>query len=124
MTQLKDVYFDKFSSADDVEKEFEAPGCLKDAEALFAYYSYEDYQGSALVVFTREGKLYEVNGSHCSCRGLEGQWSPEETTLQFLYQRFCTENSDSYVFRDSDTGAKKALQHLIENAYLNKIIME
>lgn len=31
-----------------------------------------------------DGKLYEVNGSHCSCYGFEGQWSPEETTVDYL----------------------------------------
>ena len=28
--------------------------------------------------------LYEVHGSHCSCYGFEGQWTPEETTLEYL----------------------------------------
>ncbi len=27
------------------------------------------------------GTLYENHGSHCSCYGFEGQWSPEETTF-------------------------------------------
>lgn len=31
--------------------------------------------------------LYEVNGSHCSCYGLEGQWEEEETTVEALAYR-------------------------------------
>lgn len=30
------------------------------------------------------GKLYEVRGSHCSCHGFEGQFEPEEATLEYL----------------------------------------
>lgn len=31
-----------------------------------------------------DGKLYEVRGSHCSCYGFEGQFEPEEATLEYL----------------------------------------
>ncbi|MCX6096816.1 MAG: hypothetical protein NT125_08960, partial [Candidatus Bipolaricaulota bacterium] len=48
---------------------------------------YEDYWGSAFVLLARDGRLYEVNGSHCSCFGLEGQWALEETVLEELANR-------------------------------------
>lgn len=51
---------------------------------LIAYYTYANYSGSAWVLFEQDGKLYEVNGSHCSCYGLEGQWCPEETDLETI----------------------------------------
>lgn len=54
---------------------------------LLASYTDADYNGDAFVLFTRNGKLYEVNGSHCSCYGLEGQWEPEETTVEALLHR-------------------------------------
>lgn len=57
---------------------------LKDCTILYAWYEYEDYSGSAVVIFERLGQLYEVVGSHCSCFGLEDQWSPEETSLVSL----------------------------------------
>lgn len=56
-------------------------------EVLLASYSYENYSGSAFVLFRRDGKLYEVNASHCSCYGVEGQWQPEETTKELLMIR-------------------------------------
>jgi hypothetical protein len=62
---------------------------LAGAEILVHYYSYEDYSGEAFVLFRRDGKLYEVNGSHCSCCGLEGQWGPEETDVKSLLHRVC-----------------------------------
>ena len=58
----------------------------KNETILFATYEVEGYEGSAWVLFYDEEKkkLFEVNGSHCSCMGLEGQWEPEETTLEAL----------------------------------------
>ena len=47
-------------------------------EVLVAVNHQEDYEGDAWVVFRNGGKYYTVEGSHCSCYGFEGQWSPEE----------------------------------------------
>ncbi len=60
---------------------------FKDINILFASYEYEDYSGNAWVLFEQEQKLYEVNGSHCSCYGLEGQWEPEDVSLKELEHR-------------------------------------
>lgn len=55
-----------------------------DIEVLAAYYTYEDYTGDCTVYFRQDGKLYYAGGSHCSCNGLEGQWSPDEIDLPYL----------------------------------------
>lgn len=57
------------------------------ANILFASYSCANYTGDAWVLFEQGGKLYEVNGGHCSCYGLEGQWNPEEVVLEELENR-------------------------------------
>lgn len=54
---------------------------------LLASYTYEDYSGDAFVLYEKDGKLFEVHGGHCSCYGLEGQWEPEETTVEALRHR-------------------------------------
>lgn len=55
---------------------------------LFALYDQEGgWDGESFVLFERNGELFEVHGSHCSCNGLEGQWSPEKTSLPFLIQQ-------------------------------------
>lgn len=59
----------------------------KATHILFAYYTYEDYTGEAFVLFAKGGKLYEVNASHCSCMGLEDQWTPEATDIRSLRHR-------------------------------------
>ncbi len=59
----------------------------KPAQIIIAVYNQECYEGSAMVLFERDGKLFEVHGSHCSCMGLEGQWGEEETTWAALKMR-------------------------------------
>lgn len=42
-------------------------------------------------------QLYENHGSHCSCYGFEGQFSPEETSIEYLKSDnfyFCTGGYD------------------------------
>ena len=70
----------------------------KDVNILFAYYNYEDYSGKAWVLFEENGNLYEVDGGHCSCYGLENQWEKEPIVLEELKNRLenGTFGTDSY----------------------------
>lgn len=54
---------------------------------LFAVYDKQSFSGHAFILYEHNGVLYEVNASHCSCRGLENQWDPEETTLDAIEHR-------------------------------------
>lgn len=80
------MFYGSFDSWSDVLGQFE----VKDIERfekvtpLFASYSQEGYEGSAVVLFIEHGKIYSAHGSHCSCFGLEGQWEPEETTFEAI----------------------------------------
>ena len=47
-------------------------------QVIVAAYKLESYEGHAWVVYRVGGKYYSVEGSHCSCHGLEDQWNPEE----------------------------------------------
>jgi hypothetical protein len=58
-----------------------------DEQIVFASYGGGSYDGDAMVVYERDGALYEVNGGHCSCYGLEGQWKPDETSREALRMR-------------------------------------
>lgn len=77
----KEYWIEKKAKMEQKLKEWE------DVNILFASYGYENYSGEAWILFEKDGKLYEVNGSHCSCYGLEGQWKPEETTLEAIEHR-------------------------------------
>lgn len=82
------THFNGFTDVGDLLKQYDAPAdALNGATLIFAWYEYENYEGYSLVVFRRDGKLFEVTGSHCSCYGLEGQWEPEETTVEALLLR-------------------------------------
>ena len=89
------MYLGIFSNKDDVIQEFNIKGLDENIEILFAHYDYADYEGYAFVLFERNGQLYEVNCSHCSCYGLEGQWSPEETSVEELQHRMDNGNLGS-----------------------------
>lgn len=80
------AYFDGFSSEVDVSEQFQAPEAL-DYEILVAAYGSGDYCGAAYVLARKDGLLYEVEGSHCSCYGLEGCWRPGEVSVEYLLQR-------------------------------------
>lgn len=81
-------YLTEFENAAEVIDAYNAPAdALDNAEVLLAWYGYDYYEGKSLVIYRRDGKLYEVNGSHCSCYGLEDQWVPEETTWAALAMR-------------------------------------
>lgn len=102
------MFLEIFKSAADVIAEYQAPAdALEGAEVLLAWYGYGSYCGDSLVVFRKDGKLYEVNGSHCSCYGLEGCWSPEETTADALAKR---DISGEY---DGASEANAALKELV-----------
>lgn len=60
---------------------------LRGATIHLAWYGYGDYSGDSFVLYEKDWKLYEVNGGHCSCSGLEGQWKPEETSIEALRMR-------------------------------------
>lgn len=82
------MYLGNFNNKQDLMSNFEInESDLEGVRILFAAYENESYEGYAMVIFSKDGKLYEVNGSHCSCNGLEGQWQPEETSLEALKLR-------------------------------------
>ena len=93
------VYHGEFECREDVERRF-AVELDNSIEILFAGYDTPWYEGYAFVLFEQDGKLYEVNGSHCSCYGLEGQWDPEETTWRDIKYRL--ENGHRFEERWGD----------------------
>lgn len=58
-------------------------------DVILASYGTDNYSGGAFVLFrsTKDGKLYENHGSHCSCYGLKDQWDEEPCDLESLKKR-------------------------------------
>lgn len=67
---------------------------LNSSEVLLAWYGGGCYDGEACVVYKSEGRLYEVNGSHCSCYGLEDRWKPDGTNKRILSMRSSFDDSE------------------------------
>ena len=83
-----DKFFGLLSNENDIVSNFQIDASALDGiEIIYAEYDCEYYEGNAFILFRKDGKLYEVNGSHCSCNGLEEQWEPEETTLAAMLAR-------------------------------------
>jgi len=91
------TFYGNWGCKEDVAGDFAVDmKALRGVKILFAWYSYEDYSGSAFVLFQKGRKLYEVHGGHCSCNGLEGQWEPTVvSTAELLYR---LENGECYYF--------------------------
>lgn len=83
------MFHNDFGSVEDVICSYHiSESELEGATVIHADYTYEYYEGSSYVLFFKDGKYYEVFGSHCSCYGLEDQWDPEEVTVaQLLDER-------------------------------------
>jgi hypothetical protein len=119
-----DQYFDIFTCTEDIIRDFEAPSdALVNATVIAAIYTQESYEGCAMVVFRKEGKLYEVHGSHCSCNGLEGQWSPEETTMEALMDRL--EKTEEYQIERFGKEFASALKRgLIDEIFEKEVLLK
>lgn len=83
-----------FKDIADIKEQFRSD-CdnIKDNEVLFASYGSGGWDGDAIVLIKRNGKLYTSEGGHCSCCGLEDQWELIETTKDILKKR---EFSETY----------------------------
>lgn len=78
------VFVDLFGNPEDVFNQFDVRGEDRQRyQILYAMYEYECYSGSAWVFGYDhvDETFFETSGSHCSCYGLEGQWSPESLSL-------------------------------------------
>lgn len=108
-----DRYFGNFDDKDEVIKQFEIkPEDLEGYEVLFANYLQECYSGDSYVLLKRieDGKLFQVQGSHCSCFGLEGQWYLEETTKEALLLRA----NEGFDWIDAFSSEKETIKKILE----------
>ncbi len=96
------VYNELFKDDSSIEKEFQLKTNYlinNNLRTLYAFYDYQDYSGEAFLVFenTKTGELFEVNGSHCSCNGLEEQFALEKTALDSIKMRKNGEAIASFI---------------------------
>lgn len=78
------MYYGEFNCWEDVSSQFSINETDQDKVVLFAAYDVPNYEGYAMVIYIQNGKFYIVEGSHCSCYGLENEWTPDEMPLEAL----------------------------------------
>lgn len=104
---MKAQFFGDWGNEADVARDFQDDSVL-DFDIIVAWYTYEDYSGSAYVIARKGDQLFETSGGHCSCYGLEGQWQPAAITLAYLNQRL-----ERGGF-PGDEGLTKAVRRFVE----------
>ena len=116
------IYFGEFDSWDDVAMQFSGLYDWRDGDkekalqilpepekVILAAYDQPGYEGYALVVYKTGETYYTVYGSHCSCYGLEDQFTPEAYTKEDLLAYF-------EKIKESDYGVQKDYaQTVIDN---------
>lgn len=107
-----------FSDYDYVKKEIISPKDMaKPEEVVFASYATPAYEGDAVVIFERGGKLWEVSASHCSCNGLENSWSPGEVTWAALGLRQVADKNGycGWLYEHEDAACGRMRQLIAEH---------
>lgn len=108
---MKPIYQENFSDEQSLLDSFRiTKEAFNGAKVILAWYGYGDYCGSAVVILRKGDQLYEVNGSHCSCYGIEDQWAMEETTKAALRARM---NEGSYGSYDGEPTFKTTLLEVL-----------
>ena len=109
---MNDVFHGAWSDKEQMISDFGiSEQDLKGCKILFASYNSSNYQGTAFVLYAKRKKLYEVNGSHCSCYGLNNLWLPESTTIEAILARpYLSDYIERY-------GLSKRLKQLKEDGY-------
>lgn len=96
-------YKDEWEGGDwsSVQNDFKMTEAKPD-EVILAAYGRDGYDGYANVLYRNGNAYFYASGSHCSCYGLEEQWSPEEYTLETLVAALERSGGERYGFCGSD----------------------
>jgi len=103
----KNEVIEDISSNYDVEKQI-----VEQYQIIIAIvnnYGYEEY---SYFLMLKDGILYENFGAHCSCYGFEGQFEPEETSVEYLL-------SKNYKYRDN-----QEIMDFLNSGILKNILRE
>ena len=67
-----------------------------------------------LIQSKKNKELFEVHGSHCSCYGFEGQWSPKKTSIEYL-------KSDKFSFSTGGYDSNETLNEEKVHKYMKRL---
>ena len=113
---MKTIWLNDWQDADKakLEKLFALKsGALADIELLLASYKQGDDSGYGFIFFRLNQQFFEVNVSHDSECNLQGQWEPEDTSIEALLFRLHRGNLGSS--RASENIFDEALKTLLKS---------
>ena len=68
---------------------------------------------SSVFIFHQQGKVWIVEGSHCSCYGFEGQWRPQETHKKaLLAQKYFSMGGYDDARDENEAAIRAAIQKM------------
>lgn len=113
-SMLRDFARGEWNSAKRDYDSREIPDFPTDEEVLFATYDTGEYEGQAHIFYMRDGKLYETSAGHCSCNGLEDNFTTgSEVTWKALDLRL-KELDDRWGFLcKADQATRDAFRKLV-----------
>ncbi len=85
-------YIEGFDSWKDVQDHYEMNE-REPEEVIYAAYDGGSYEGYSTIIYRNGDFYYLEESSHCSCYGLEGQWNPEQYTIEAIVKIFDMRNS-------------------------------
>jgi hypothetical protein len=90
---------------------------LEPYDVLFSYYDVDGYSGSSFELLRRrsDGRLFENEGGHCSCFGLEDQFAPGESCKEHLLACFGPKSSMPFwTYYKTDEGLVAEFRAIVE----------
>jgi len=100
---------------------------LEGAELLVSIGNSYGYEEEMLVIYEKDGRLYIVEASHCSCYDFSGQWSPSEYSYKaMLMRKWCNGCKEELHLLAGERLATKASkldieENLIEDGWIRKL---
>lgn len=99
---MTNVYQGDFDNWEDVQCQF-AMTEKEPTKVIYAAYDTGNWEGHAVVAYRKgRNKYYLVEGGHCSCYGLEGQWDPTEYIGKAEFIKCVEPRATKRSSRDSD----------------------
>jgi len=116
---MKTIWLNDWQDADkaELEKLFALnSGALDEIELLLASYKQGDDSGYGFLLYRLNQQYYEVNASHDSECNLQGQWEPEDTSIEALLFRLHRGNLGSSKASENvfDEALKSLLKSLMQ----------
>jgi len=82
---------------------------VDDYQIIIAILNDHGYEEDSYFLMSKDGKLYENFAGHCSCMGFEGQFQPEETSVEYLMSEQYANRNDTEIMEFLRSGILRSV---------------